>query len=174
LIEEDSLATISTKFNISRGEVQDLQNTSSIFANQVLVFCARMGFESLAVLIANLCDRLTHGVKAELIPLMQLLNVKTQRARLLFQAGFQTIESIATASVDKLAQALAKSSFIGTSSNSSSSGSRDKDIFGGLNVGGKIENKDYEFTTRRTFEFDGSCETNSEQCQIFSLAEEYL
>jgi hypothetical protein len=51
------------------------------------VFCQQMGWWELAVLMDRYVPRLFHGVKEELVPLVELASLKQPHARALFQAG---------------------------------------------------------------------------------------
>jgi hypothetical protein len=54
------------------------------------VFCQQMGWWELAVLMDKYVPRLFHGVKEELVPLVELASLKQPHARALFQAGTLT------------------------------------------------------------------------------------
>jgi hypothetical protein len=62
-------------------------SVASSFANMSRVFCQQMGWWELAVLMDKYVPRLFHGVKEELVPLVELASLKQPHARALFQAG---------------------------------------------------------------------------------------
>ncbi|MEO0073587.1 MAG: helix-hairpin-helix domain-containing protein [candidate division WOR-3 bacterium] len=53
-------------------------------------------------LTAELMERVEHGVRAELLPLVRLEGVGRVRARILYNAGLRTIEDLRKASVENL------------------------------------------------------------------------
>eukprot|EP01012_Entosiphon_sulcatum_P052582 TRINITY_DN7226_c0_g1_i3.p1 TRINITY_DN7226_c0_g1~~TRINITY_DN7226_c0_g1_i3.p1 ORF type:complete len:1840 (+),score=235.77 TRINITY_DN7226_c0_g1_i3:85-5604(+) len=109
LIHEVSLAEVSEKFRVARGDLQKLQEMSGTFAGMVGVFCDKLcwwGFESL---IQKLQDRLNHGVEQDLIELVRIPNVKAHRARALYNAGYRTALSVATANPDEIERIIAAS-----------------------------------------------------------------
>lgn len=102
LVEEDSLEKVAQDFDVSRGELQRLQTDAATFASMVAVFCERLHWRPLALLIAHFADRISFGAKSELLPLMRIPGVKAYRARLLYNAGLTTVEKIAAAGVQRV------------------------------------------------------------------------
>jgi helicase len=49
-----------------------------------------------------LVQRIRYGIKEELLPLSSLRNIGRKRARILFNSGFKTIDSLSTATVDEI------------------------------------------------------------------------
>lgn len=54
--------------------------------------------------LSQLAERVRHGVKAELLPLVKLRGIGRVRARMLYNAGFRTIESLKRAPISRLAE----------------------------------------------------------------------
>ena len=86
LVEEVPLATVATKFGASKGMLQSLQQAASTFAGMVTVFCSRLGWTSLELLLGQFQDRLEWGVQRELVDLVRLGSVDAARARMMFDA----------------------------------------------------------------------------------------
>lgn len=63
----------------------------------VTVFCARLGWYNLELILSQFQNRLTFGVQRELCDLVRLTLLNGQRARVLFNAGFQTVAALASA-----------------------------------------------------------------------------
>ncbi|GAM21175.1 hypothetical protein SAMD00019534_043500 [Acytostelium subglobosum LB1] len=97
LIKEMPLGMVATNYNIGKGTLQNLLKTSGCFAWMVVSFCNKCQWSSLEVLINSYIHRLDSGVKPDIIPLVQIKGVGQARARALFNAGFTTVKSIATA-----------------------------------------------------------------------------
>ena len=65
----------------------------------VTVFCKRLGWHNLELLLAQFQARLTFGVQRELVDLVRVSLLNGQRARLVYNGGFQTVASLANADV---------------------------------------------------------------------------
>ena len=61
------------------------------------MFCSRLGWYNLEVLLSQFQSRLTFGVQRELVDLVRVSLLNAQRARTLYNGGFQTVASLATA-----------------------------------------------------------------------------
>ena len=124
LVNEVPLCEVAQKFNCSRGVLQSLQQAAATFAGQhrddrlllrhnasrvhclryfsvgmVTVFCRRLGWHNLELLLTQFQSRLTFGVQRQLVDLVRLSLVNGQRARVLYNGGFQTVASLARADI---------------------------------------------------------------------------
>ncbi|MEM4383142.1 MAG: helix-hairpin-helix domain-containing protein, partial [Candidatus Caldarchaeum sp.] len=63
-----------------------------------------VGHGDLVHLFELLSERVEHGVRPELLPLVALKGVGRVRARNLYNAGYRTIEDLRRASAEELAQ----------------------------------------------------------------------
>ena len=63
------LSEVASKFGATKGMLQGLQQAASTFAGMVTVFCQRLGWASLELLVGQFQDRLEFGVKRELVDL---------------------------------------------------------------------------------------------------------
>ena len=95
IIKEKPLAEVSQTYSINKGELQNLQQRASSYCGMVCVFCKKLGWESLAALIKFFQDRLHFGIQHELIELMNISCLNGQMARLLYDAGYKDVKSIA-------------------------------------------------------------------------------
>lgn len=72
------------------------------------VFCARLNWPTLAVLIAHFSERINFGVHSELLPLLQIPHVKAFRARALYDSGLRSVEDVADASLNTIKEAISR------------------------------------------------------------------
>ncbi|XP_061105385.1 LOW QUALITY PROTEIN: DNA polymerase theta [Conger conger] len=98
LISEVPLATVAKKYGCSRGQLQSLQQSASTYAGMVTVFCNRLGWHNLELLLSQFQSRLSFGVQRELCDLVRVSLLNAQRARALYGAGFLTVSDLAHAS----------------------------------------------------------------------------
>ncbi|KAM6071579.1 helicase POLQ-like isoform 2-T2 [Theristicus caerulescens] len=103
LLKETNIWSVSEKFNMSRGYVQNLLNSAASFASCVLHFCEELEeFWVYKALLTELTKRLTYCVKTELIPLMEVAGVLEARAKQLYNAGYKTLAHLANANPETL------------------------------------------------------------------------
>lgn len=79
---------------------------ASTFAGIVTAFCKALNWSMLALIIDQFKERLFFGVHRDLIELMRLSNLNSQRARILFDAGIQSVTDVARADVSTVEQLL--------------------------------------------------------------------
>jgi len=96
VIDETPWKDIEAKFGASldRGSVESMQDRASRFAGMLATFCAKIGWHKLELLIKEFQRRVLHGVRPEMMDLMEV-GVKPHVARLLFDAGLKTPEMLA-------------------------------------------------------------------------------
>ncbi|KAJ2951880.1 hypothetical protein O0L34_g4131 [Tuta absoluta] len=109
LVNEVPLSEVATKFQCARGFLQSLQQAAATFAGMVTAFCHQLGWKNMEMLISQFQDRLHFGIHSELLELMKLPSLNGMRARTLFDAGFETVSSIASAEINAIENALYKS-----------------------------------------------------------------
>uniref|UniRef100_A0A8C3JRQ8 DNA polymerase theta n=1 Tax=Calidris pygmaea TaxID=425635 RepID=A0A8C3JRQ8_9CHAR len=109
LISEVPLKDMTKKYGCSRGQLQSLQQSAATYAGMVTVFCNRLGWHNMELLLSQFQSRLTFGVHRELCDLVRVSLLNAQRARTLFNAGFVTVADLAKASPDDVATALKNS-----------------------------------------------------------------
>ena len=107
IVSETPLPKICQNFHLSLSAIEDLRERSLRYANMSAIFCGALKWAYLHVLIEEFQKRIYRGARPEIIQLTEIPYVKAHRARLLYEAGFRSIEEIAELhSVDKLAKAL--------------------------------------------------------------------
>ncbi|XP_061844724.1 DNA polymerase theta [Colius striatus] len=109
LISEVPLKDMTEKYGCSRGQLQSLQQSAATYAGMVTVFCNRLGWHNMELLLSQFQSRLTFGVHRELCDLVRVSVLNAQRARTLYNAGFVTVADLAKASPDDVATALKNS-----------------------------------------------------------------
>eukprot|EP00106_Octopus_bimaculoides_P021111 XP_014788553.1 PREDICTED: DNA polymerase theta-like [Octopus bimaculoides] len=102
LVQEMPLSEVAKKYTCSKGQLQSLQQSAGTFAGMVTVFCARLGWTMLEVLLSQFHSRLTFGIQPELCDLVRISLLNGQQARLLFSAGYTSIADLATADATQL------------------------------------------------------------------------
>ncbi|CAJ1972305.1 unnamed protein product [Sphenostylis stenocarpa] len=118
---EIPVGDVCEAFKVARGMVQSLQENAGRFASMVAVFCERLGWHDLEGLVAKFQNRVSFGVRAEIVELTTIPYVKVSskltqgsRARSLYKAGLRTPLAIAEASIPEIVKALFESSSWGT------------------------------------------------------------
>jgi len=101
-IEERPEDEIIEMFGVEPGDLYRLISTSDwlLYASQELA--KLLGHRDILPRIAELRERVTKGVKSEILPLARLEGVGRVRARIMYDAGFRTIEDLRRAPVNKL------------------------------------------------------------------------
>ncbi|NWT15698.1 HELQ Helicase, partial [Vireo altiloquus] len=103
LLKETNVWSVSEKFNMSRGYVQNLLNSAASFASCLIHFCEELEeFWVYKALLTELTKQLTYCVRTELIPLMEVAGVLEARAKQLYNAGYKTLAHLANANPETL------------------------------------------------------------------------
>ncbi|XP_071114847.1 DNA polymerase theta-like [Haliotis cracherodii] len=95
LVQEVPLNEVARKYNVNKGQLQSLQQSSATFAGMVTVFCGRLGWYNLELILSQFQNRLTFGIQRELCDLVRISLLNGQRARQLYNGGYQTVASLA-------------------------------------------------------------------------------
>lgn len=86
---------MALKFKFPRGTLQSLQQMAAQFASTVASFCHALDWKTLARIIVEFKDRLYFGVHHDLVDLMKIPNLNSQRARSLFNEGIKNLTDLA-------------------------------------------------------------------------------
>ncbi|KAL1790926.1 helicase POLQ-like isoform X1 [Sigmodon hispidus] len=107
LLKETNVWSVSEKFNMPRGYIQNLLTGAASFSSCVLHFCEELEeFWVYRALLVELTKKLTYCVKAELIPLMEVTGVLEGRAKQLYSAGYKSIMHLANADPEVLVRTI--------------------------------------------------------------------
>ncbi|XP_071042916.1 helicase POLQ-like [Parasteatoda tepidariorum] len=107
LWNQETIWSVSQKYQVHRGVIQNLLNSTTALAGTLSNFCKELKeFWAYQQLLPDFVKMLSYCVTMELIPLMELPAVKRGRAKQLYVAGFKTLADVARAHprdlVDKL------------------------------------------------------------------------
>lgn len=111
LVQEAPVKEVCEAFKVARGMVQALQENAGRFASMVSLFCERLGWHDLEGLVSKFQNRVSFGVRAEIVELTTIPYVKGSRARALYKAGLRTPLAIAEAAIPEIVKALFETSF---------------------------------------------------------------
>lgn len=75
-MKETPVTEVCETFRVARGMVQALQENAGRFASMVSVFCERIGWHDLEGLVAKFQNRVSFGVRAEIVELTTIPYVK--------------------------------------------------------------------------------------------------
>ncbi|KAK5621559.1 hypothetical protein CRENBAI_001613 [Crenichthys baileyi] len=106
LVSEVPLGTVASKYNCNRGQLQSLQQSASTYAGMVTVFCRRLGWHNMELLLSQYQTRLSFGVQRELVDLVRVSLLNATRARALYAQGLCTVAEVARAPVVDVEKAL--------------------------------------------------------------------
>ncbi|XP_035992816.1 DNA polymerase theta [Fundulus heteroclitus] len=106
LVSEVPLGSVASKYNCNRGQLQSLQQSASTYAGMVTVFCKRLGWHNMELLLSQYQTRLSFGVQRELVDLVRLSLLNATRARALYAQGLCTVAQVARAPVADVEKAL--------------------------------------------------------------------
>ncbi|BFZ09845.1 hypothetical protein BsWGS_12884 [Bradybaena similaris] len=97
LVQESPLMEVAAKFHCNKGQLQSLQQAASTYAGMITVFCGRLGWHSLELILSQFHKRLSFGVQQELVDLVSISALNATSARMLYNAGYHTVTDIARA-----------------------------------------------------------------------------
>merc|ERR1740123_1092613 len=100
LVNEMPLHKVAAKFGATKGMLQSLQQAASTFSGMVTVFCDRLGWNNLELLVGQFQSRLEFGIQRELTDLCRLASVDGARARMLFDSGVESVALLAAAKAE--------------------------------------------------------------------------
>lgn len=76
VVKEAPVAEVCEAYKVARGMVQALQENAGRFASMVSVFCERLGWHDLEGLVGKFQNRVSFGVRAEIVELTNIPYVK--------------------------------------------------------------------------------------------------
>ncbi|XP_029353156.1 DNA polymerase theta [Echeneis naucrates] len=106
LVNEVPLGKVSSKYKCSRGQLQSLQQSASTYTGMVTVFCKRLGWHNMELLLSQYQTRLSFGVQRELVDLVRVSLLNATRARALYIQGLCTVAELARAPLADVEKAL--------------------------------------------------------------------
>ena len=106
LVHEAPILEVAAKYGATKGLLQSLQGAAGTFAGMTTVFCNRLGWKNMELLLSQFQNRLTFGVERELCDLVRVSLINASRARVLYNAGFHTLASLAATNPSSVEQCL--------------------------------------------------------------------
>jgi DNA polymerase theta len=97
LVREAPIRHVAQQYGATKGLLQTLQNAAGMFAGMVTVFCSKLGWTNLELLLSQFQSRLLFGIERELCDLVRISLLNGFRARVLYNAGYHTLTTLATA-----------------------------------------------------------------------------
>ena len=97
LVHEVPITHVARKYGATKGLMQTLQSAAGTYSGMVTIFCNRLGWKNLELLLSQFQSRLTFGVERELCDLVMISLLNGFRARVLYNAGYHTLAALATA-----------------------------------------------------------------------------
>ncbi len=97
LVHEIPIIHVARQYGATKGLLQTLQSAAGTFAGMVTVFCNKLGWKNLELLVSQFQSRLLFGVERELCDLVKISLLNGFRARALYNAGFHNLPALATA-----------------------------------------------------------------------------
>jgi helicase len=101
-INEMGEGSICDRFGAAPGDIHVLSESASWVAQAAAELAQMVGRRGASKIYLTLSERIKHGVREELLPLVWIPGVGRVRARALYSAGFRKPEDIAQASVERL------------------------------------------------------------------------
>lgn len=95
LVKESGLGPVSSKYGASKGFLQSLQSAAGTFAGMVTVFCNRLGWRNMEMLLGQFQSRLVFGIEKELVDLVRISVLNGARARILYNNGYTSLSLLA-------------------------------------------------------------------------------
>lgn len=93
-MKETPVGEVCEAFKVARGMVQALQENAGRFASMVSVFCERLGWHDLEGLVAKFQNRVSFGVRAEIVELTTIPYVKVRKFNSCFFESIAFITNI--------------------------------------------------------------------------------
>lgn len=87
LVNEITYPNILAKYGCQKGFLQTLQQSAATYSAMITVFCNRLGWFNLEMLVHQFQSRLTFGVQRQLVDLVRIKLLNSNRARLFYNAG---------------------------------------------------------------------------------------
>jgi helicase len=101
-IEEVSEEKLIERFNVQPGDLYRTIENAKWLLHATEELARLFGEKAVLPLTSELVERVSKGIKSELVPIVKLEGVGRVRGRIMFNAGYQTIEDIKQAPIEDL------------------------------------------------------------------------
>ncbi len=102
-IEEEPEGRIEERVGVEPGDLRVIVDTATWLTYSFSEIARILGYDNSSKILKKLAKRIKHGIREELIELVQIEGVGRRRARVLFEAGYQTIKDLCEADPASLA-----------------------------------------------------------------------
>jgi POLQ-like helicase len=90
IINEEPIPDVCQRYGVSNpGDIQNLMQQASMFANMMRSFCSNMSWWTFESIIQKYVDRLAYGVQIDLLDLVQIEGVGATLARILYNLNIK-------------------------------------------------------------------------------------
>jgi helicase len=100
--EEVSEENLIQQFNVQPGDLYRTIENAKWLLHATDELAGLFGCKDLRPLTSELVERVSKGIRKELLPLVRLEGIGRVRGRIMFNAGYQTIEDVKRASVEEI------------------------------------------------------------------------
>ncbi len=101
-IEEASEENIMDRFNVQPGDLFRIVENAKWLLHATHELAVLLGDKEIHPLAHELTERVSKGIKRELLPIVRLEGIGRTRGRIMYNSGYRTIEDIRRASLDDL------------------------------------------------------------------------
>jgi helicase len=101
-IEEASEDTLIERFHVQPGDLYKTIENAKWLLHATDELAALFSNKDILPLTSELLERVTKGIKKELLPIVKLEGIGRVRGRIIYDAGYQTIEDIKHATLEEL------------------------------------------------------------------------
>jgi helicase len=101
-IEEASEDTLIERFHVQPGDLYKTIENAKWLLHATDELAALFSNKDILPLTSELLERVTKGIKKELLPIVKLEGIGRVRGRIIYNAGYQTIEDIKLATLEEL------------------------------------------------------------------------
>jgi helicase len=101
-IEEASEENIMDRFNVQPGDLFRIVENAKWLLHATHELAVLLGDKEIHPLAHELTERVSKGIKRELLPIVRLEGIGRTRGRIMYNSGFKNIEDIRHASLDDL------------------------------------------------------------------------
>jgi helicase len=101
-IEETPEDTLIERFHVQPGDLYKTIENAKWLLHATDELAALFGCKQILPLTSELIERVTKGIKRELLPIVKLEGIGRVRGRIIFNAGYKTIDDIKHAPIEDL------------------------------------------------------------------------
>jgi helicase len=138
-IEELSEEQLLEKYNVQPGDLYRIIENGKWLLHAINELAKLFGDNEMRSLSSELLERVTKGIKRELLPIVKLEGIGRVRGRIMYNSGYKTIESIKHANLEELTRILG--SVLAGKVKMQAGGSAKKETAEHLEKGGDLKQK---------------------------------